>query len=419
MRAMKLHAALLAVAAAAAAPALLAQDQAVRIHAATLLDGTGRTLRNATGVVQGSRITSIETGARSIGSNATYELGPLTIVPGLIDVHSHVGWHFDKDGRYAARPASQAQEILYSAENAYVTLLAGFTTVQSPGQANDVELREGIARGVFPGPRILTSIRPINERSGTADEIRQKVRQLKADSADLVKIFASASIRDGGKQTMTDDQLVAVCGEAKTQGVRTMVHAHSPESIKAAVNAGCGQIEHGVFATDEVLKLMADKGVYFDPNVGVVLQNYLKNRDKYNGIGNYNDEGFAYMEKGLALNAAMMKRAVATPNLKMVLGTDAVAGAHGHNADEIVERVRQGGQKPMDAIISATSMAAQSLNLGKTIGTLAVGYEADIVGLDGDPVADITAVTRVRFVMKGGKVYTLSAGSARAATPAR
>jgi len=412
MRAMKLKAALFAVL--LASPVLLAQNQTVRIHAATVLDGTGRTLRNATIVVQGSKITSIETGG---AANANYELGQLTIVPGMIDVHAHVGWHFDKDGRYAARPGSPAQEILYSAENAYVTLMAGFTTIQSPGQPNDVELREAIARGVFPGPRILTSIRQINERSGTPDEIRQKVRQLKTDGADVIKIFASASIRDGGKQTMTDAQINAVCGEANAQGMRTMVHAHSPESIKASVNAGCLQIEHGVFATDEVLKLMADKGVYFDPNVGVVLQNYLKNRDKYNGIGNYNDEGFAYMEKGLGLNKTMIQKAVATPNLKMVMGTDAVAGAHGHNADELVERVRQGGQKPMDAIISATSMAATSMRLEKTIGTLAAGYEADIVGLDGDPLTDITAVTRVAFVMKGGKVYKFNAGTARGTKP--
>ena len=107
----------------------------------------------------------------------------------------------------------------------------------------------------------------------------------------------------------------------------------------------------------------------------------------------------------------MIKKAVATPKLMMVLGTDAVAGAHGHNADEIVERVRQGGQKPMDAIISATSLAAKSMRLDKTIGTLAAGYEADIVGLDGDPLTDITAVTRVAFVMKGGKVYKFAAGT--------
>src|SRR3954465_14215432 len=385
-----------------AAPALVAQSPAIRIHAASVIDGTGKVLRNATVVAQGSKITAIETGS---GSNATYDLGRLTVMPGMIDVHAHVAWHFDKDGRYAARPGSPAQEILYSAENAYTTLLAGFTTIQSPGSPSDVDLRAAIARGALPGPRILTSISQLNERSGTPDEIRRKVRQLKTDGADVIKIFASASIRDGGKQTMTDEQLVAVCGEANAQGMRTMVHAHSPESIKASVNAGCLQIEHGVFATDEVLKLMADKGVYFDPNVGVVLQNYLKNRDKYNGIGNYNDEGFAYMEKGLGLNKTMIQKAVATPGLKMVMGTDAVAGAHGHNADELVERVRQGGQKPMDAIISATSMAARSMRLDKTIGTPAAGYEADIVALDGDPLTDITAVTRPAFVMKGGKVY--------------
>jgi len=404
--------AMLAVAAVTVVAAVLsAQDQSIRIRAATIVDGTGKVLRNATVVVQGSKITSIDTGNSGA---ATYNLGQLTVVPGMIDVHAHVAWHFDKDGRYAARPGSPAEEILYSAENAYVTLMAGFTTIQSPGSPSDVDLREAIARGVLPGPRILTSIRQINERSGTPDEIREKVRELKKDGADVIKIFASASIRDGGKQTMTDDQLTAVCGEAKTLGMRTMVHAHSPESITASVNAGCDQIEHGVFATDEVLRLMADKGVYFDPNVGVVLQNYLANKPKFLGIGNYNEEGFAYMEKGLAINAAMIKKAVATPNLKLVLGTDAVAGAHGHNANEIVERVRQGNQKPMDAIISATSMAARSLRLEKTTGTLAPGFEADLVALDGDPLTDITAVTRVAFVMKGGNVYKHVAPGSRA-----
>src|SRR2546421_3955495 len=136
---------------------------ALRIHAATVLDGTGKTLRNATIVVQGSKITSIESGNNG---PATYDLGTLTVIPGMIDVHSHLGWHFDKDGRYAARRGEAAEEILYSAENAYVTLMAGFTTIQSPGQANDVPLRDAIARGVIPGPRVLTSIRQINENSG-------------------------------------------------------------------------------------------------------------------------------------------------------------------------------------------------------------------------------------------------------------
>jgi imidazolonepropionase-like amidohydrolase len=392
---------------------LSAQPSTIRIHAAKVVDGAGKVLTNATVVVQGSKITAVEPGNTG---GATYDLAQLTVLPGMIDVHSHVGWHFGPDGRLQQRDPSPAQAILYSAENAYVTLLAGFTTIQSPGQANDVELRDAIARGIFPGPRILTSIRQINENSGTPDEIRAKVQQLKKDGADVIKIFASASIRDGGKQTMTDAQLQAVCGEAKAIGMRTMVHAHSPESIKASVNAGCQQIEHGVFANDEVLKLMADKGVYFDPNIGVVLQNYLKNKSHFLGIGNYNEEGFAYMEKGLDLNKVMIKKALATPNLMLVMGTDAVAGAHGHNADELVARVKDGGQKPMDAIISATSLSAKSLRLEKTIGTLAPGYEADLIAVDGDPTSDITALTRVAFVMKGGKIYKNVAASATRGT---
>src|SRR5438309_2601050 len=250
------------VALAALSAGVVAQEPAIRIHAATVLDGTGKVLRNATIVVQGSKITAVDA---TDGGPATYDVGRLTVMPGMIDVHAHLGWHFGADGRYEPRSASPAQEILYSAENAYVTLMAGFTTIQSPGQANDVELRDAIARGILPGPRVLTSIRVLNENSGTPDEIREKVRQLKKDGADVIKIFASASIRDGGKQTMTDEQLQAACGEAKAQGLRTMVHGHSPESIAASVNAGCNQIEHGVFADEASLALMANKGVYFDP----------------------------------------------------------------------------------------------------------------------------------------------------------
>src|SRR5262249_35076685 len=149
-----------------------------------------------------------------------------------------------------------------------------FTTIQSPGSASDAQLREATARGILPGPRILTSIRQINERTrvpqgerrmATPADLRAFVRKLKAGRADVVKLLAPATIRDGGKQTMTDEQWQAACGEANTLGMRPMVHAHSPESIKASVNAGCQQIEHGVFANDEPFKLMADKGVYFDP----------------------------------------------------------------------------------------------------------------------------------------------------------
>jgi len=228
------------------------------------------------------------------------------------------------------------------------------------------------------------------------------VRDAKAAGADLIKLFASASIRDGGKQTMTDDQLKAACGEANTLGLRTLVHAHSPESIRASVLAGCTQIEHGNFATDDVLKLMADKGVFFDPNVGLVLQNYIENKQKFLGIGNYTEEGFAAMEKGVPVVIDMFKRALKVPGLKIVYGTDAVAGAHGRNIEEAIVRVQQGGQKPADAIVSLTSRSAESMRMQDRIGAIAPGLDADLVAVDGDPLADITALRKVVFVMRGG-----------------
>ena len=383
------------------AVSLAGQERAIVIRASLVLDGKGGVSRNVDLVVQGSKILKIT----PLTEQPTYDLRKFTILPGLIDTHVHISSHFGHDGRVSTRGETPAQEAYYAAENAYATLMAGFTSVQSVGAEADVPIREAIARGILPGPRLLTSIRALNENSGTPDQLREHARKLKAEGADVVKIFASKSIRDGGGQTMTDEQLIAVCGEAKAQGLRTMVHAHAAGAIKAAVRAGCGQIEHGVFVDDEALKLMAERGVYFDPNVGLVIQNYIRNKSRFLGIGNYTEEGFAQMEKAVALNNLMIKKAVSTPGLKLVLGTDAVAGAHGRNADELIARVREGGQKPMDAIISATSLAARSINLDNSIGALAPGLEADLIAVEGDPTRDITALTRVVFVMKGGKVY--------------
>jgi imidazolonepropionase-like amidohydrolase len=297
------------------------------------------------------------------------------------------------------------QGALAIAGNAWETLRAGVTTIQSPGSPEDRDLRDAIARGTLPGPRILTSLAPLTERSGTPEQLRALVRERKEQGAELIKLFASRSIREGGAQTMTDAQLAAACGEARSVGLRTLVHAHSAESMMAAVRAGCSQVEHGVFATDEVLRAMAERGVYFGPHVCLVFRNYLDNRARYQGIGNYNDEGFASMERALPTAAAAFRRALATPGLHVVFGTDAVAGAHGRNVEELVCRVRDGGQRPMDAIVSATSLAARALGLQDRIGAIAPGLEADLIAVDGDPSTDITALRRVRFVMKGGRVY--------------
>jgi len=187
--------------------------------------------------------------------------------------------------------------------------------------------------------------------------------------------------------------------------LRTLVHAHAASAAKAASLAGCTSVEHGAFITDDVFELMVKNGTYFDPNIGLVLQNYIANKEKYLGIGNYNEEGFADMVKGESIVLEGFKRALKIPGLQIIYGTDAVAGAHGRNGEEFIARVQQGGQDPMAALISATSLSAKSLGLGDQIGTIAAGMQADIIAMDGNPLTDATSVRRVEFVMKGGTIF--------------
>jgi imidazolonepropionase-like amidohydrolase len=321
----------------------------------------------------------------------------------------HLNWIFNSQGKYGGGGDTadyNAQAVL---DNARRTLMAAFTTVQSLGAASDKPLRDAIAAGDVVGPRLLTSISQIQGNRGnppvplTPDQLRDAVRQAKAQGADVIKFFASGSIRDGGKMNVTQEQINAVCAEAKAQGLRSLVHAHDPASIIATVKAGCSEVEHGLFADDAAIKAMKDANVFFDPNIGLVLQNYLWNKDHFLGSGNFNDEGFAAMESALPNLAVVFKKAL-DAGIRMPMGTDAVAGAHGENAREIIARVHA-GQSTTDALIGATSLAAESLGLAKTIGTLAPGFEADIVAVPGDAIKDITNVHHTRFVMKGGRVF--------------
>jgi len=355
-------------------------------------------------VVQGNRITSVGPLPASFRGRRI-DLGDATIMPGLIDVHVHIGWYFNAQGRYhTSRDGdTPAQSAIAAAGNAYETLMSGVTTVQSLGSGEDRDLRDAINRGAVPGPRILTSLGSIS--GGEPDSIRQRVRAFKARGADVIKIFASRSIRDGGGPTMTLQQLSAACGEAHAQGLRALVHAHAAEAMMLAVDAGCDQIEHGVFATPEVLAKMASRGTYLSPQCGLIFRNYLENRAKYEGIGNYNAEGFASMERALPLAVEAVRKAVATPGLRMVFGTDAVAGAHGRNVEDLICRVTEAGQKPLDAITSATSLAAQAIKLDGSIGTLKAGMTADVIAVQGNPVSDFAAMRRVVFVMRDGRIY--------------
>lgn len=383
-----------------------AQTIPVAITAQRIIDGTGVMLPNATVIVENGRIVSV--GARPAGFRGVlYDLGDATLMPGLIDVHAHADWHFNAQGRLhtADDGETPVQSALAAAANAYEMLMAGITTIQSPGAAADKDLRDAIARAGVPGPRILTSLGSLSERSGDTAQIRSRVRAFKANGADLIKIFASGSIRDGGLPTMTQEQLSAACGEARAAGLRAIVHAHAEEAMRRAVEAGCHQIEHGLFATPEILALMAQRGTVFSPQCGLIFRNYLENRAKYEGIGNYNAEGFAAMERYLPQSIETIRRAVATPGLRVVFGSDAVAGAHGRNVEDLICRVREAGQSPMDAITMATSRSAESLQLGDSIGALHGGRIADIIAVAGNPLDDFLMMRRVIFVMKGGRVY--------------
>ena len=381
-----------------------AQERPIVIRAATLIDGKGGVTRNVSIVVQGSRIARIDAGAQG----TTYDLKGLTVMPGWIDTHVHMDAHFDPNGKShspaSAKNETPQQTMLYAVENAYNVLMAGFTTAQSVGAPLDRDLRDAIARGTIPGPRLLTSLRPVDETTGTPDQIRKFVRQVASEGADLIKIFATKSIREGGGPTLTQAQVDAACGEAKSLGKRAIVHAQGPEGAKAAVLAGCTSVEHGYRLTDEVLDLMAQHGTYYDPNFGLLLHNYIENKDKFLGVGNFNAQGFEYMEKGIPIGIDTFKRSL-TRKVKIIFGTDVGAGGLGRNFEEFIYRVRDGGQSPMEAIVSATSRAAESIRMQDKIGTLAPGMEADIIAVDGNPLDDITAVRRVVFVMKSGKVY--------------
>jgi imidazolonepropionase-like amidohydrolase len=387
--------------------ALAAAQQPISIRAGTLIDGKGGVQSNAAIRIDGSRIVSLGDAA---AETVTYDLSRFTVLPGLVDTHVHIGAHFGKDGRASNAGETSAEAVLAAAGNAYAMLMAGFTTVQSIGQPIDVPLRDAIARGSVAGPRLLTSVHQLTDTKLTLDEVRQFVRKSIADGADVIKIFASKSIREGGGQTLSDAQINTACGEAKTLGKRVWVHAHAASAVRAAALAGCTTVAHGSQITDDEADLMAARGTYFEPNIGLVSQNYIENRSRYLGIGNYDETGFKFTEDGIPLKLAMFKMAIRHKDLKILMGTDAVAGAHGQNARETVYRVQVGGQPAMDAITAVTSLNAAALGLGDRVGTLAPGMEADLIAVDGNPLSDITALQRVVFVMKGGTVYRNVAG---------
>jgi imidazolonepropionase-like amidohydrolase len=372
-----------------------AQGTRIVIAVGTLIDGQGQVLRDTRVVVDGSRISALDRAAGPVD----YDLRGATLMPGWIDTHVHINWHFDANGQSVNSGEPPDEAALATADDGWATLRGGFTTVQSVGAAVDAAVRDHINRGLLPGPRILTSLRQIQDRSGDPEALRALVRRTKAEGGDVIKLFATTGLGAGGNQSMSNEQIQATCDEARSVGLRSVVHAIGDAGARAAVDAGCTSIEHGTFVSDATLDLMAQRGTFFDPNL-LVLHNYLDNRAGYT----FTPEALATIEKGIAPTIDVLQRA-RRKRVKIVFGTDAVGGAHGRNAEEFIYRVRDAHETPMDVIVSATSMAAESLRLGDRIGTVAQGFDADLVAVAGNPLDDITAVRRVVFVMKGGQVF--------------
>jgi imidazolonepropionase-like amidohydrolase len=372
------------------------------IAASVVLDGKGGRILNTHIVIKDGIIVSLDPNAEPVD----YDLRGLTVLPGWIDAHTHIGWGFGPDGKNVGNADTTQWGALSAASNAYATLMGGFTTIQSVGSKFDLNLREAINKGILPGPRILTSLEPIIGADLTPDEIRALVRKRKQEGADLIKIIASGGMTAPGL-TLGEEQLIAACDEARKQGLRSLVHANTV-AVKVATLAGCSQIEHGRMATDEELKLMAERQVFFDPQGGLLMENYFVNRAKFAGTPFFPDkeEVLAQLYYDIIPGEHdLIKRAYKVPDLKIVFGSDAVAGMHGKNAEEFIHRVRDGGVNPMTALISANATGAKAIGKSDEIGIIARGMRADIIALCGDPLKDITVVRKVVFVMKGGIVY--------------
>jgi imidazolonepropionase-like amidohydrolase len=388
-----------------AAPSL-ASAEATVLRAARILDGRGGVLEDKDVVVREGLIADlVPRGTAPEGR--VYDLTSMTVLPGYIDTHVHISRHFDPGGKL--HPPEDREELghitLHGAENAYRTLMAGVTTVQSLGSEEEAELKAWIARGEIPGPRLLSSLGSIRAGTGSPDEIRAYVRDRAAAGADVVKIFASKSIRFGGVTDISAEQIEAACGEARRLGLRSVVHTHRADGVRLAAAAGCSQIEHGWMLAPDALREIAASGMYFGNQIDLLFRNYKENASRYDGIGDYTLEGFANLQSARPGALSAFREALGIGGLKIVFSTDAVAGGHGRNAQELVAYATLGGQRPMDVVISATSRAAESLGMADRIGAISKGMEADIIALDGDPLTDPAALDRVPFVMRAGRVF--------------
>ena len=394
----------------------------VVIRAGHLLDvRTGKTLANQIVVIQGDKIASVGSDTKVPAGAQVVDLSNATVLPGLIDAHTHVT--FNPNFGYSRLAISVPREALIGARNARVTLEAGFTTIRNLGADGfaDVALRDAINAGDVPGPRMLVSGPPLSITGGHADNnllpfeyhaagdgvadgvdgVRHMVRRNIKYGSDLIKVMASGGVLSKGDDPQasqyTLEEMKAIVEESHRLGRKVAAHAHGAQAIRWASEAGVDSIEHGSYIDDAAIAEMKKNGTYLVPTL-YLGDWFLENAER---IGTPPDL-IAKAKEVLPAARKNVARAFAA-GVKVGFGTDSAVYPHGLNAHEFAVMVKL-GLTPLQAIQAATINDADLLGWSDKIGTIEPGKWADIVAVDGDPLADVTTLERVKFVMKGGEV---------------
>jgi imidazolonepropionase-like amidohydrolase len=394
----------------------------VVIRAGRLLDvKTGKTLTGQTIMIQGDKIASVGAAAQVPADATVIELPNATILPGLIDAHTHIT--FTPNFGYSRLAISVPREALTGARNAKVTLEAGFTTIRNVGASgySDVALRDAVNAGDVPGPRMLVSGPALSITGGHCDNnllpfdyhatnggvadgveaVQHKTREIIKYGADLIKVCATGGVLSHGDNPQasqyTLEEMKAIVADAHRLGRKVAAHAHGAEGIRWASMAGVDSIEHGSYIDDAAIAEMKKNGTYLVPTL-YLMDWFFDNAEK---IGTPAE----LIAKGKEVMPAARKnvaRAFAA-GVKVGFGTDAAVYPHGLNAHEFAVMVKL-GLTPLQAIQSATVNDADLLGWSDKVGTIEPGKWADIIAVDGDPLADVTTLERVKFVMKGGEM---------------
>lgn len=404
---------------------------ATLIHAGQVIDGAASApLRERTVVVEGDRIAAIEPGYRAAGpADRVIDLRAGTLMPGLMDMHVHLTSEYSRASELEAYKKNAADRALDGALFAERTLLAGFTTVRECGSAfgTAIALRNAVDSGKVKGPRIVAAGKGISTTGGHGDptngwaehlqpapgltdgvvdgaaQAAQAVRQRYKDGADFIKITATGGVlsiaRSGQNPQFTEEEIRAIVATARDYGFHVAAHAHGAEGMKRAIRAGVHTIEHGTYMDEEVMRLMKEHGTFYVPTIAA--GRWVAERAKEAGF-------FPELVRPKAASIGpKIQRTFAQAHrsgVPILFGTDTGVSAHGENAREFAYMV-EAGMAPLEAIRSATSVPAKFLGLDDRLGTVSGGKLADLVGVPGDPLADITVMQRVSFVMKDGIVY--------------